>query len=45
MIENSFGAIHFTSAIATLVGAIVLRARKGTAFHRIIGAISQPCCS
>jgi uncharacterized membrane protein len=39
MIGNSFGAIHFSSAIVALVvGAIVLGARKGTAFHRIIGA-------
>lgn len=39
MIGSSFGAIHFTSAIAALVfGASVLGARKGTAFHRIIGA-------
>jgi uncharacterized membrane protein len=38
MIGNAFGTIRFTSAIPALVGAIVLGARKGTAFHRIIGA-------
>jgi uncharacterized membrane protein len=39
VIGSSLGAIHFTSAIAALViGAVVLGAPKGTAFHRILGA-------
>ncbi len=41
MTLRDLGAAHFATALAALaLGFAVLAARKGTAFHRTIGAVS-----